>query len=561
MDFDQESIDMNTKRQVERIAKAIIHPRDAQLNGTHYPSVSNLQMLSAQGSRAIVMGSETASALIAYPLELTARSGQPTIHVYERNAAGNVVRVTSIPTFQRLSTNYSTTGTLSSMLSVRNASSSDNRSGTLSAAVLRDLPTELRMSEMTQTDLSYSSYNDITTCSAEGDGVVAISTTEHFGKKQYILEDSLSIRRGITGSNRRTLSINLPSTTPYNTDNNKGFLSFGDINESILNRPGNGDFNANPQKWDTVAAYLHSTNNIGFKTYISGGSETYELPENIYGVRASGTVSYTIQNPNNVALPMRDLVVSLVCLDDSNDISAPMGTRPLVHGNRTDMLGSDSGTSTFLLSFEGYFNSAGAIMKSVRNTRLKMNVKLDDATVFEVTGANLILDFHINDADIPNAPTPIVIVDGVSENDVIHVDGAGALVNAPSSRSASMSNGVAGHEDDSQVYNVALVESLMSNVALSIKSNYKMSEYETYTTIMTEGIRQGDAFSFKKFKKLAKFAKKHVKDLKSIARVADSMGVPGASAALRGIEVADTVSDEIFFPKPRSGDAMSYKSL
>uniref|UniRef100_A0A2V0RAV1 Uncharacterized protein n=1 Tax=viral metagenome TaxID=1070528 RepID=A0A2V0RAV1_9ZZZZ len=183
------SVAARTKVYATEVAKTALNAFEKQARGNlKAPNGDeNVRVYTARGGSAVTLKNATTSAAIVYDPEASLRNGQLAVHVYERNAAGDVSDVKRV-TLGRATEEFLSAGVLSSGLKAFNSSGVDVIGGTQSAAVLTSVPRDI--GTITTTELAnFCSNHERDLASgvvSREDGTLTMTMTEHFGKKMAL---------------------------------------------------------------------------------------------------------------------------------------------------------------------------------------------------------------------------------------------------------------------------------------------------------------------------------------------------------------------------------------
>lgn len=497
-------IDSATLSQAMKITDALLNPiASKHLSGEDFPSVQRLQLSMISGSFTHRISAGVISAVICFPLAASARNGIPVVHVYERNAAGVCTVATNYPVGPALNSSYNSVATLSSLVHVRNDSSVNTASGTIHGGLVSD--SLKRIALLTPTDLSAICQEQTRSTRATEDGITILNASDGMGQNQYALEKIVNSSYTWASVNARTV------TTNFN------------IVDSA-SRPSTGYPVPLAFNWGTFLS--NTATDVTTVLWVSTGGKL-PLPVNeCYTIVVEGMLNFTF-----ISLPR----IRIYCeaLDDAGGVVATGEINP---GNTTlgaSMIGGDVPVSLHMSS-----GSTGPSLGSLASVTFKLITLagISTADTMALTSAVLNISFLTTEADTPNDAMSIVIVEGIGQDAIISVEAGGALTCALNATTATTMGNRRGKNKSRQVYNTAVISSVLSNHAIAYSDVYLTSEYVSMVSTSSRYRDVGRAFSFKKMKKLYSMVKSKAGLLATGARIAGQLGVPGMNLAATALQ-------------------------
>jgi hypothetical protein len=518
------SLTERTKRYATAVAEASLNAFTTQARGDlEAPSgAENVRLYTAKGGSAITLQSTTTSAAVVFDPEVTLRNGQLCVDIYERNTSDVVTDVKRV-TLGRPSSDFLSSGVLSSGLKVLNSSGVDVIGGTQSAGVISSVPRDI--STITSTDLANFSTDHerdlISGVISREDATMTMSFSNHFGERMALSRTntlSNTVRR-IWDDGQKDGTVARRTTTGktsgFTVDTNMGLtnaqISSVDANNLLLL---DGSAASNAKLFMDSARLDDEYNPLTLATY---------------AVQLDAFLDISGASTPAAADPGYKIDAVAMALDAAGNI--------ITTTELQDRTGALNG-KIMVIKFSAFLTSSTVPIHRVVMGARRQN--LDQATETVKAGASFnIIEAIEETADIPARNLHVCVFEGLNSSATLNISSQAVLTGIPDSTNVFISSGSG--EDD--VYDTNAVKIFLRSMSRTLPRAFTVGGHGAMTRKLTA--MYGDeelsvsfkAMSFenvaKKVKHLGKLAKQTVKALPgALDEMEEALGAAGSALSL-----------------------------
>jgi hypothetical protein len=515
-------------------------------NGSSFPIGNNRTGHVYKGGAGLTTSIDTRSVVITYAPELSARSNRSHAMVYERNSSSEVIRAQKLIVGPELSKQFSALGVASGTLKVVNSSARDNASGTIQGTCLNDIDKEAWA--LTRTDLESYAAGVVATSKASGDGIcIAAISQEIGGHAVKVRPDSLVplVAR----------SVSTPARAGFKVAGTTEVLSMVHTSASAANgfvRTGVPFLHSTVGTGSMLAAGTEEETffNMGSSTFANGDFSRWHIDSNVYNVAVVGHVNYsnTGVGLGNVSVhaELEDAAGNLILRVENVSVESKFQllTRAGGAGSSEATQHEESGLH---IDFEAETTApiARVVLKADASWEAFAYDNGDYPVQLSVDSARLELKFTTRDADIPDTPMAVAVLEGLNGNDSLDVTASTFIYGT---LTADQSN-LLRNSNANEVYDSSLTKSLVDTYVRNIPDAWEMGQYSAMNDNMNAIASDPEisqAFSWGDFKKIASRVSDGIHTaaqyVRPVAHFARDVGIPGAGIIETGATGVEQLS-------------------
>jgi len=494
-----------TAKYATTLLAGFANPNNTGLTGMQTPTEAENDYLYAVSSAGNVkFASATTSAVIIFDPEVSARSGQMHVNVYEYGGASTVL--TQVP-IGRPSTDFVNMGVVYSALKVQNASANDTVSGSQVHAVIQAIPTTL---ETISQSILISSVTDRSTdyvnVNSNADGTRSQILTNHLGNAaSTVLSETLS------NAATSVLYIQVDSSNTSAASPSALYVAGG------LN---------------SATPVLFNTALLTDRTVLPFSSSTYSARIAYSFTITDATSSVFIDNSNGLLVEFLDATGTAV-------------TTRSVRGSHYPGVTAATLTATFV-------GESGIVLSSKPIRDIKITLTGTGDVTARLSDARFNLQLTSETSDISNRSIHVVRIDGVNSGASIQIEPEVVIAALPSSDRMFTANLKSSTEEiDTQFLTRILKSTFKSLDKVSTLSghgfisNVMHANADGFATSLTEDSSM-EAFSIKKLSHTLKKVSNVVKEARNVGSKAINSLSPVISmysqSGLPGSEMAGTAA-------------------